>query len=628
VAKSRRIQARGTTKKTMTKALLLFLLGFTLLGKTAAYGQQTGEIPSPDEQLAVQYYQSGDFEKALVYYEKLFNKKQSQIYYTYYVDCLIHVKDYKKAEKVIRKQIRNYPYDLTYRVDLGTLYKNSGSEDKAKKEYEKAIKDIQPNQAQVFDLAHSFTTLHEYDYAIATYMRARKLIDFYPFNFELAELYDAKKEYAAMANEYLDAIEADEHTLQSVQNVMQDKFSKNNDPKKNEILKNELLRRIQKNGDRTIFSELLLWMFIQQKEFDAALVQAKALDKRKKEEGTRVMALANICVSNEAYDVAIKCYQYIIKLGPESYFFENARLELLTATNKKLRAHGSLSKNELLELEKMYKQTLADLGKNASTARAMQELAHLEAFYLYNSVEAEALLNEVESMTQVSPLTEAECKLELGDILLLDGDIWEASLKYSQVEKAYKHDPIGQEAKFRNAKVGYYTGDFKWAEAQLNVLKGATSKLIANDAMELSLRISENMAEDTNTLPLIMFARAELLSFRNKDSLAILTLDSITKLFPAHALSDDILFKKAAIRASEGRYEEAIGFYEKIVKEYGTDVLADDALFHMAELYEEKIGNKVRAMDLYQDVLTKYPGSVFTVEARKRYRALRGDVLN
>jgi tetratricopeptide (TPR) repeat protein len=613
---------------TMNKSLIALFGLILLFLHLPLSSQQTAPQPTADEQLAVQYYQAGEFDKALVYYETLFDKKPSELYYTYYIDCLIHTKEYKKAEKIIRKQIRSSPYDLRFRVDLGTLYKSAGSDDKAKKEYEQAIKDISPNENQVLDLAKSFLTLKEYDYAIATYMRGRKLISFYPFNFELAEVYESKRDYASMANEYLDAVANDEHTLQNVQNVMQDKFNKNTDPKKNEILKNELLRRIQKDGDRTVFSELLLWMFIQQKEFDAALVQAKALDKRKKEEGTRVMALASICVSNEAYDIAIKCYQYVIKLGPDSYFFQNARLEMLSAMNKKITRKGSWTKADLQDLEKQYKETLHDLGHAASTAKTMQDLAHLEAFYLDHTAEATDLLNEIIDMTQVSPLTQAESKLELGDILLLNGDIWEASLKYSQVEKAYKHDPIGQEAKFRNAKVGYYTGDFKWAQAQLNVLKGATAKLIANDAMELSLRISENLASDTNTVPMVMFARAELLSFRNKDSLALLTLDSINKLFPAHALSDDILMKKARIMEKKGLYEEAIAYYEKIVSNYGSDILADEALFNMASLYEEKIANKIRAMELYQDVLTKYPGSVFAVEARKRYRALRGDTLN
>lgn len=612
-----------------TKIKIFLTLGIILTGLLPIQlnAQPGTEQPSADEQLAVQYYQGGEFDKALVYYEKLFSKKQSELYYTYYVDCLIHTKDYKKAEKIIRRQIKNFPYDLSYRVDLGTLFKSDGHEEKAKKEYEQAIRDISPNQNQVFDLAKSFIALKEYDYAIETYKKGRKLISFYGFYFELAEVYDSKKDYAAMANEYLDAIASDERSLQSVQNVMQDKFNKNSDPKKNEILKTELLKRIQKEGDKAVFSEILLWMLIQQKEFDAAFVQARALDKRRKEEGTRVMALAETCVSNEDYEVAVKCYKYVISLGP-GYFFKNARLDLLTAMNKKVTSKGSWSQQDLTDLEKQYKETLSDLGKNTSTSKCMQELAHLEAFYLYNTSEATALLNEIIEMPQVSPLSQAESKLELGDILLLKGEVWDASLLYSQVEKSYKHDAIGQEAKFRNAKVGYYTGDFKWAQAQLDVLKGATSKLIANDAMELSLLISENMADDTNAVPMMMFARAELLSFQNKDDLALSTLDSINKLFPNHALSDDILFRRAKIMLRKGKYEDAIACYQKIVDNYGADILADDALFNMAELYEEKLNNKVRAMELYQDLLVKYPGSIFTTEARKRFRALRGDTVN
>lgn len=614
--------------KTGIRRLVILLLLLAGIRPVAAIAQPESEHPSADEQLAVQFYQSGEFDKALVYYEKLYSKKQSELYYNYYVDCLIHTKDFKKAEKIIRRQIKNYPYDLIYRVDLGTMFRAAEHEEKAKKEYEQAIKDISPNQNQVFDLAKSFIALKEYDYAIETYKKGRKLISFYSFHFELADVYESKKDYAAVANEYLDAVSEDERSLQSVQNVMQDKFNRNSDPKKNEILKNELLRRIQHESDKSVFSELLLWMLIQQKEFDAAFVQAKALDKRKKEEGTRVMALASICQSNEEYDVAMKCYNYVIGLGADSYFFQNARIDLLSTMNKKVTSKGSWSQQELTDLEKLYKQTLKDLGKNSTTSKCMQDLAHLEAFYLYNTLEATTLLNEVVEMPQVSPISQAECKLELGDILLLKGDVWEASLLYSQVEKSYKHDPIGQEAKFRNAKVGYYTGDFKWAQAQLNVLKGATSKLIANDAMDLSLRISENMADDTNALPMMMFARAELLSFQNKDEQAITTLDSINKLFPGHALSDDILYKRAKIMIKKGRYEEAISFYQKIVDNYGTDILADDALFDMAVLYEEKLNNKVRAMQLYQDVLTKYPGSIFTTEARKRYRSIRGDAVN
>ncbi len=614
--------------KMMISRIILWTGIFLSVWSCPMPGQTAPSQPTPDEQLAVQYYQGGEFDKALVYYEKLYNHKASELYYTYYIDCLIQTKDYKKAEKIIRKQIRNFPYDLSYRVDLGTLFKASGQPDKTKKEYEQAIKDISPNQNQVFDLAKSFLNLKEYDFAIETYKKGRKMISFYPFNFELAEVYESKKEYASMAAEYLDAVAMDERTLQTVQNLLQDKFNRNADAAKNDILKNELLRRVQHEGDKTVFSELLLWMLIQQKEFDAAFVQARALDKRKKEEGTRVMSLASICVSNEDFDDAAKCYQYVIGLGPGTYFFQNARLDLLTALNHKLTRMGSWKQEDLLDLEKQYNATLSDLGKNASTCKTMQELAHLEAFYLHKTDAATELLNTIIELPQANPMAQAECKLELGDILLLQGEVWEASLKYSQVEKAFKYDPIGQEAKFRNAKVGFYTGDFKWAQAQLDVLKGATSKLIANDAMALSLLISENMADDTNSVPMILFARADLLSFQNKEEDAFATLDSINQLFPTHALSDDVVMKRAKIRVKQGRFEDAIVYFQKVVNDYGNDILADEALYDMAVLYEEKLKNKEKAMGYYQDLLLKYPGSTFVVEARKRFRALRGDTVN
>lgn len=581
---------------------------------------------APDEQLAVHYYQSGQYDKALVYYEKLFNKKPIDLYYNYYIDCLIQTKDLKKAEKVIRKQIKNHPYDLSYRVDIGNIYKSQEEFDKAKKEYNLAISELTPNQEQITELANAFINAKEFDLAIETYVKAKKLMQgFYTYNFELAEVYGLKKDYPAMINQYLDALSQNEGYWQQVQNELQNKFPAEGDEKKSEILKGEILRRIQKEPNKTIFSELLLFILMQQKDYDAAFVQAKALDKRKNESGTRLMSLAQTALSTGNYDMAIKSYQYVISLGPDKYYYIDARKDLLQALSKKIFSTNNYSQADLKELENNYVVTIQELGKSALSANLMKDLAHLKAFYLDQVKEAAAMLEEVIALPQISPVLAAEAKLELGDILLLQGDIWEASLKYSQVEKAYKHDIIGQEAKFRNARVAYYTGDFKWAQAQLDVLKGATSKLIANDAMDLSLLITDNMGIDTNAAPMLMFARADLLAFRNKYEDAFKTLDSLTKEFPSHALADDILMKRAQIKIKSGKHEEAVNILQELLDKHGTDILGDDALFKLAELYHFNLNNKEKAMELYQDLLTKYPGSLFTVEARKRFRTLRGD---
>ncbi|MES2395397.1 MAG: tetratricopeptide repeat protein [Bacteroidota bacterium] len=601
---------------------ILFLFAFAFLHVNTSAQTNT------DLQLAQQFYDNKEFDKALDYYEKLYNKISSEEFYTPYLNCLLELKEFKTAEKVIKKQIKRNPERPELFIDLGTVYERAEDSGKAKNTWELAIKSIKHDD-QVFIVAKAFMAIKQYDYAILTYLRGRKMSENdYPFSFELADVYAIKGDKMAMINEYLDVLESQDSYIQSVQNALQTSFGNEADTRQNELLKGELLKRIAKNPDKTILSELLIWMQIQQKDFEGAFIQAKALDKRKKEDGNRIMNLAKLCTQNESYDVAVKAYQYVISKGSDNFFYANARMELLDVSYQKIVLKGNYNLIDLTELEKNYQITITELGKSANTAPLLKKLAHLQAFYLNKPADAIALLEEAIALPQLALPIQAECKLELADILLMTGDIWEASLRYSQVEKSFKYDVIGQEAKFRNARISYYTGDFMWAQAQLDVLKGATAKLIANDAMDLSLLISDALAIDTNVAPLMIFSRADLLAFQNKDGQAKITLDSINTLFPSHALADDILYRKAQIELKHARYTEAAAYYDTIVKNYGDDILGDDALFKLAGLNEDQFKNLEKAKELYQQLLIKYPGSLYVVEARKRFRKLRGDSFN
>jgi tetratricopeptide (TPR) repeat protein len=185
---------------------------------------------------------------------------------------------------------------------------------------------------------------------------------------------------------------------------------------------------------------------------------------------------------------------------------------------------------------------------------------------------------------------------------------------------------LGEEARFKNAKLSYYTGDFKWSQGQLDVLKASTSELIANDALNLSVLITENNPPaDSNTTPLLMFARADLLEFQNKDEEAIAILDSITTLFPKHPLLDDILMTRAEIATKKQDFSEAAMHLQKIVTDYADDILADDAIFTLAGINETFFSNKDEAKRLYEQIIIKYPGSTYVNQARKNFRRLRGD---
>jgi tetratricopeptide (TPR) repeat protein len=610
----------------MKKILQLLLLLTLLVSPTLVVHAQND--PSTDEQLAAQYYSAGEYDKAVVYYEKLYSKTPIIIYYQYYLNCLIQTKEYKKAEKVVKRQSARMPGNLTWHVDMGRVYDASGDADKKKKEFNTAIESINGGTAasSVIDLANAFLGIGESDFAIATYLKGRKeLKDVYSFNNELADVYAYKKDYASMVNEYLDLLEVNTMFTQQVKNNLQAKMDADADDKISPILKAELIKRSQKNPDKIVWSEMLMWYYMQQKNFSGALIQAKAVDKRKHLDGDNIMELCETARANSDYSAAKDGYDYVISLGKDGPNFRKATTEKIATEYDEVVLGGNYTKEELLSLENEMNTKLDELGRDARTVGMMKNLAHLEAFYLYNTKSAIDILEKTIAIADIRPIDQANCKLELGDVLLLDGQVWEASLRYSQVEMAFKYDVIGQEAKFRNAKIAFYIGDFKWSQVQLNVLKGATSKLISNDAMYWSMVITDNLALDSNPDPLILFAHADLMVFQNRYDSATIDLDSIDKKWPGHSLEDDVLFMRYKISYKQQKWVEASGYLQKIIDKYSDDILGDDATFLLAQLYDNKLNDKEKAMQSYNDVFVKFPSSMFAVDARKRYRQLRGD---
>lgn len=583
-----------------------------------------------DDKLAMQYYEQKDYAKAVEYFEKLFDKNPDA-YFTYYYTCLAELKEYSKAEKVLKKQIKRNETAFHLYVWLGKLHKLQNNTDKEKESYQKAIKEVIPEQRFIFVLAHAFEDESLFDYALEVYKKGRKATaESYPYYYEVAELYKKKGDLKAMINEYLNAIEFRESELYSAQSNLQQSlgYDEQNGGFNNPLLKQELQKRIQQNPDRTIFSEFLIFIQNQQKDFEGSFIQNKALDKRRKEDGTRLMELAKICVSNENYTVAEKCYDYVISKGKDNPYYDVAVIEKLNAKYYQLTKQPNPAVADITLLETNIQAALVTYGISNLSLPLIKKSALLKAYYLSQPQEAIAQLEDVTTKYSFDKIAVAEIKLDLGDMNLLVGNIWDASLLYSQVEKDFKYETIGQEAKFKNAKLSYYASDFKWAKSQCDVLKGATSKVIANDALDLSLVITDAIGVDTNAAPLSMFSAADLLILQHQYDKALAKLDSINTVFSNHTLGDDIYFKKAEIYKRTGRYDEAAKMYQNVVEFYPSELYGDDALFKQAELYERILNNKEKAKQLYQDVLTNYPGSIYVVEARKRFRDLRGDIVN
>ncbi len=577
------------------------------------------------EQLAAQYFREKEYEKAVVLYEELFENGGNNNYYTYYLYCLIELQDFHKAEKLVKSQQKKYPASLKYSVDLGNIYERKGDLKKAKKIYESAIKDLRPNKGQVIGLANAFLVAGKTDYAVKTYYRGRQIMKDYPFYYELGNLYRQTRNYSQMIQEYLDYVDYDPAKMATAQHLLQSALDKDSDHEISNNLRKSLLIRIQAYPEKIYYSEMLLWLSIQDKDFEQAFRQAKSIDRRLGEGGHRIYDLANLALANKNYDVAIEANKYIIKKGKSSLYYFDGKVGLLNARYLKITTTINYSEKDLVELEGDFKSMLDEYGTNAETLPVMKYLGHIQAFYLDKTDEAITILNTAIEIPNALRQDIADCKIELADIYLFTGEVWEATLLYSQVSKAFKNDPTGHHAKFKNAKLSFYIGEFDWAKNQLRVLKAATSKLISNDALQLALLISDNIDMDSSTVALGLYARADLLLYRNKDELALVTLDSIFELGTYHPIYDETLYKKAEIKIKQQKYKEAEEYLTDIIENYSYDITADDALFLLAKLYDREYNDKEKAMELYQQLMTDYTGSLYTTEARKRFRTLRGD---
>lgn len=581
-----------------------------------------------DIDLAEYYYSNGDFEQARLYYDKIWKTDKTNRVYEKYVATLIALGDFKEAEDMVKRKLKTKGDKSQAHVDLGSLYLQIGRDEDAEKEFDNAVKELVAGRSNAVRLANAFIKLNRYDFALATYEKAQRASDdAYPYLYEIANVQGMMGNLDLMVDSFLDLLRVSPNYIQTVQNSLSRTLNPVENPESAEILRVKLLKQSQKYPEEPIYSEMLIWLFNQQKDFAASVVHAQSLDRRFGENGLRVMEIGTMARRNEDWDAAYDAFAYVVSKGPGHPYYAAARNEMLRARLEALSARNVTEPGAYEELASEYEAALSELGRNAETAGMMMELAKVYAFHNRESAKATQLLEEAIALPGVYESLQAKCKLQLGDILLLEGDVWEASLLFSQVELAFKEDVLGSEAKFRNARISYYTGDFDWAQAQLDVLKASTSKLISNDAIALSLLITDNYNMDTTTVPMELYARAELLAYQNRWDQAALRLDSLLTGFPGHSLTDEAYLLSARNHLKRNEYVEAKTYLDKILELHFYDLLADDALFILAELAETIDNDEARAMELYQKLMTDYPGSLYVVEARKRFRQLRGDSL-
>ncbi|GHA64275.1 tetratricopeptide repeat protein [Pontibacter akesuensis] len=604
-------------RKNILYTLVLALL--VLFAAPMATAQQQ------DLRLARQYFSQGDYAKAEALYSKMISNEQLfHMVYPDYLKTLLAQRNYKEAEKLVKKTIKQNPGNLAYEVDMGLVLQAAGDKAAAEKQFNKLLEGVKPEEVIV--LASVFMQNDLFDYAEKAYLRGRQVSnDPFAYSQPLIALYSYRQKTDKLIPEVLNLLQQNESELGYVQSRLQNALQ---DEKNLDLMETELLKRVQQQPDKVAFNEMLIWLYIQRKDFYGALMQARAVDKRTRSGGTRVMDLGAISLKNDDYEGAIEAYEYMVQEYPQGPYYLVARQRLINARERQVQNTFPVSKEKIQALIADYEALLAEIGRRPETVEVLQHMAGLHAFYLDDKEKATALLQEAIAMPRADPNMVAESKLTLGDIYLLKGEPWESTLLYAQVEKSHKETPIGHEAKLRNARLNYYKGDFELAQAHLDILKLATSREIANDAMDLSLLITDNTGLDTSTVAMEEYAAIDLLIFQNKLQEAHTALDGMLQKYPGHSLTDEIYFQKATLYERSGEFAKAVESLQKITGNPQYDILSDDALYRMAFILEENLGEKDKAQQLYNELLVKHQGSIYAAEARKRFRKLRGDKLN
>ena len=573
-----------------------------------------------DDALAKSYFNTGEFEKALISYQSLYsNKKNNLNYFFRIVEIHQQLEQYDIAELLLKEKITGRR-DGQFIVELGYNYQLKENNEEAEKYYQEAISKVEEDPIFAYFVARRFEVHALIDKAAIVYEKAMELRPESNFHRQLAAIYGEQGKVEKMFNSYANFIEISPTFIHQAKRLFSEYITENGDDDNNGFLRKALLRKAQLQPN-TLWNELLSWLFIQQRDYSKAFAQERAIFKREPESLRGIMDLASITIEQDDVEVANDILNYVIENVMEPSIVLEAHKDLLELDIK----HSK--KDDYTTINQTYLYLLERYGRNIQTTNLQLSYARFKAFHLDEAESAITFLKETLE-TRVSRVQEARVKLLLGDILILQEKFNEALIYYSQIQTSLKNSVISQEARFRVAKASYYKGDFKWAESQLKILKSSTSQLIANDALDLKLLISDNKYDDSTQTALKLYSKADLLAFQNKNNEAISKLDIIITNHKTESIMDQALYKQARLFEEQKDYPRAEANYLSIIENYNEDILADDAYYRLAELYSNQLAQPEKAMEFYEKVIFDYADSIFFVEARKKYRALRGDAIN
>lgn len=574
-----------------------------------------------NEQLARNFFNNEEYDKAADIYQQLYIDYRYYYYFQQYIECLISLERFDDAEKDLRSFVKNDNTTNKWKttVTLAYVYFRNNNKDKSDKTLKKLINELPEDRNLYIQIANVMISKSFNDFAIMLYDKGSTSSMGYNFFMEKALAYQNMMDFEKATENYLLQLEEDPGDYDVVKSRLSFMLRYNIDDTVIDNMRYALLKKAQDNKENEIFAELLVWFALQMKDYEIALDQEIALDRRMGDREYDIIYLAKIAFDNEQYDIASKAYEYLVNKSHEGAYYEDAVVGLIEVQYKNVE-NSSATTEFYSDLEKRIEKECLELGISDKTTPILIIRADVLAFNLNEIDKSIDILNEALELN-ISKLNKSRLKMKLADIYLFKEEVWEATLLYSQVDKSMKEEPIGHEARLKNAQLRYYIGEFDWSLAVLNILKSATSKLIANDAMTLSLVISDNLEYDT--IALQRLAKADYYIYQKRYELANQMLDSVNVYNPNEVSMPYLLMRKAQIAMENSDYETADSLYKRVYQGYADSYMADDALLKDAVLLERYLDKKEEALECYAKIIDEYTASVYVAQARNAYRRIR-----
>tara|TARA_B100000795_G_scaffold263054_1_gene241683 strand:+ start:11081 stop:12889 length:1809 start_codon:yes stop_codon:yes gene_type:complete len=575
--------------------------------------------------LAETYFRQGEYEKATQIYKKLYNKSEfNNTFLNRLISCYQQTDDFKTVESLLQKRIKKNASHTYLFVFLGYNYQRQQQQELANTNYQKAINSLNKNTTYGGLIGRLFKEYNLLDNAIFAYEKAMQGNPNANYNFQIAQIYGEKGAFKKMFESYIDMVDKNQNYLNLIQRYTSKYITDDSENETNILFRKTLLRKSLSNP-KDEWNVLLSWLFAQQKEYKKALIQEKALFQRNASDLNAIFNLGSVAFEHNNYEAATLCFNFI----NEKSVLNKEKID----SNLYLSKIAVATKNP--KTEQLFQSLFNKFGINTATIKLQVEYADFLTFSEDKPQKANVILEKALTFSRTK-FDKARIKLKLGDVLVFREKFNKALLYFSQIQTQLKNHELAQQARFKVAQTSYFKGDFTWAKAQLKILKGSTTQLIANDAVALFLKITDNEPVDSIPSGLKQLARAELLSYQNKNEEALVELENlftsknilVNGLVPGEVIYDDVLFFQAKLCIKQKRYEEAILSLEKIIAADNQGFLTDDVYYQMAELYNYNLNDIEKAKEYYQKIVFEHSSSIYLVEARKKFRELRGDTIN